>query len=168
VVVRRELPRCAHRPPELAPAVLAAVLAHLRAALPEEGCGVLLDGDGGLRFLPFTNAQAVHHARDPAAFPRDAQSAFTVDPAAWLAVLRDADARGEEVAALVHSHPDGPAHFSDEDRRQAAPDGIPLFPAMAHLVIAFDRGAPIQAVWALWRIGGFVEVDCPLADRKPS
>jgi proteasome lid subunit RPN8/RPN11 len=82
-----------------------------------------------------------------------------VDPSTWL--QQDAEARGEALAALVHSHPEGPARFSDEDRRQAAPDGIPLFPGMAHLVVAFRAGVPATAVWALWKAGGFDEVPCP-------
>src|SRR5262249_34461243 len=162
VVERLEPPRCAHRSPALPAEVLTAVLAHLRAAWPEEACGVLLEGESGPRFLPLANAQAAHHARDPDAFPRDARRAFTIEPARWLRVLKDAEAGGDRVAALVHSHPQGPARFSDEDRRQAAPDGLPLFPELAHLVVAFERGRPAKAVWALWRNGGFCELDCPL------
>jgi [CysO sulfur-carrier protein]-S-L-cysteine hydrolase len=164
VVARLEAPRCAHRPPALPAPVLAEVLAHLRAAWPEEGCGVLLEGEAGLRFLPLANAQATHHARDPEAFPRDARHAFTIEPATWLRLMKESEARGDRLAALVHSHPQGPARFSDEDLRQAAPDGLPLFPGMAHLVVAFQRGTPVRAVWALWRNGGFAELDCPLAD----
>jgi len=161
-VARLEPPRCTHRPPALPAQVLAGVLTHLRAAWPEEGCGVLLEGEGGLRFVPLANAQAAHHARDPDAFPRDARRAFTLEPAAWLRLVKEAEAHGDRLAALVHSHPEGPARFSDEDRRQAAPDGLPLFPGMAHLVVAFQRGTPVKAVWALWRNGGFEELDCPL------
>jgi proteasome lid subunit RPN8/RPN11 len=167
VLQRLEPPRCPHRAPVLAPSVLAAVLAHLCSAWPEEGCGVLLEGESGMRFLPLANAQAAHHARDPEAFPRDAHRAFTVEPATWLRLLREAEARGEQVAALVHSHPEGPAHFSDEDRRQAAPDGSPLHPRMAHLVVALHHRTPVKAVWALWRNGGFTEFVHPLPGENP-
>ena len=163
-VARLEPPRCTHRPPALPASVLAAVLTHLRATWPEEGCGVLLEGEGGLHFVPLANAQAAHHGRDPDAFPRDARRAFTIEPAEWLRLEKEAEARGDRLAVLVHSHPQGPPRFSDEDRRQAAPDGLPLFPGMAHLVVAFQRGTPVKAVWALWRNGGFAELDCPLGE----
>ena len=144
--------------------VRSAVLAHLQAAWPEEGCGVLLEGEGGIRFLPLANAQAAHHARDPEAFPRDARRAFTIEPSTWLRLMKELEAGGDRLLAIVHSHPEGPAHFSDEDRRQAAAEGLPLFPGMAHLVVALQRGTPVKAVWALWRNGGFAELDCPLGE----
>jgi len=164
IVSRLEPPGCTHRAPVLPGPVLTAVLGHLQAAWPEEGCGVLVEGEGGLRFVPLANAQAAHHARDPDAFPRDARRAFTLEPTTWLRLMREIESRGDRLAALVHSHPEGPAHFSDEDRRQAAPDGAPLFPGMAHLVVALQHGRPVKAVWALWRNGGFAELDCSLIE----
>ena len=161
-VTALEAPRCMHRAPALPAPALTAVLTHLRSVWPEEGCGVLLEGLDGTRFLPLENAQAAHHARDPDAFPRDPRRAFTVEPATWLRLMKEVEARGDRIIALVHSHPEGPPHFSEEDRRQAAPEGLPLFPEMAHLVVAFERGAPVKAVWALWRGSGFGELDCPL------
>ena len=102
----------------------------------------MLVGRGdSIRLVPMENAQAAHHARDPDAFPRSPRTAFSFDPRAWLALLREVDAAGEQVLAIAHSHPDGVAHLSAEDRRWAAPDGQPLLPGIAHLVIAFRRGA---------------------------
>jgi proteasome lid subunit RPN8/RPN11 len=164
VVARLDPAPCTHRPPVLPAPVRSAVLAHLQAAWPEEGCGVLLEGEGGIRFLPLANAQAAHQARDPEAFPRDARRAFTIEPSTWLRLMKELEAGGDRLLAIVHSHPEGPAHFSDEDRRQAAPEGLPLFPGMAHLVVALQRGTPVKAVWALWRNGGFAELDCPLGE----
>ena len=54
------------------------------------------------------------------------------------------------------------AGFSAEDRRWAAPDGQPLLPGVAHLVIAFQEGGPRSARWAVWADGDFVESDCLL------
>lgn len=159
-----EVPRCAHRPPRVPEAVLVALVRHLTAALPDEGCAVLLGRDEAVRLVPMENAQAAHHARDPEAFPRSPRTAFSFDPRAWLALLRSADAAGERVMAIAHSHPDGEAHFSAEDRRWAAPDGQPLLPGTAHLVVAFRGRQPLRATWAVEGDGDFVEWECPLPE----
>ena len=155
-------PPCSHHPPVVPAEVLARLVAHLTTALPDEGCALLLSRGDAVRFVPMENAQAAHHARDPQAFPRTARTAFSLDPKAWLAVLRAADTAGERVLAIAHSHPDGPAEFSAEDRRWAAPDGEPLFPGTAHLVIAFEDRRPAGARWVLWSSGDFREWPCPL------
>jgi [CysO sulfur-carrier protein]-S-L-cysteine hydrolase len=154
-------PTCTHRP--VVPAdVLTALVRHLAAALPDEGCAVLVGRGDRLRLVPMENAQAAHHARDPDTFPGSPRTAFSLDPRAWLALLRQTDAAGERVVAISHSHPGGVAHFSAEDRRWAAPDGQPLLPGVAHLVIAFRQGIPVGACWAVWSGGDFVELACPL------
>jgi len=155
-------PVCTHRPPAVPASVLVELVRHLAAALPDEGCAVLLGRDDAVRLVPMENAQASHHARDPDAFPRTARTAFTFDPRAWLALLRGADAAGEQVLAIAHSHPDGGEHFSAEDRRSAAPDGRPLLPGVAHLVVAFRDGKPQSARWAVWTDGDFREAACLL------
>jgi len=160
------VPVCAHRPPVVPPALLAELLRHLAAALPDEGCAVLVGSDSALRLVRMVNAQGAHHARDPAAFPRTARNAFSLDPRAWLDLLRSTEAAGERVLAIAHSHPDGGDRLSAEDRRLAAPDGEPLLPGVAHLVVAFRGGRPASARWSLWTDGDFVEWDCPLPEKS--
>lgn len=155
-------PACTHRPPTVPEPVLAELVRHLGAALPEEGVAVLLGQEDRIRLVPMANAQAAHHARDPEAFPGTARTAFSLDPRAWLALLREADRAGERVLAIAHSHPDGGTHFSAEDRRWAAPGGEPLLPGVAHLVVAFEAGQPRSARWAVWTDGDFLETECPL------
>jgi len=155
-------PACTHRPPSVPAPVLAELVRHLSAALPDEGCAVLLAREDDVRLVPMENAQARHHARDPAAFPRTARTAFSLDPRAWLGLLRDVDRTGERVLAIAHSHPEGGPGFSAEDRCWAAPDGQPLLPGVAHLVIAFQAGRPSSARWAVWGDGDFLETDCLL------
>ncbi len=155
-------PECLHGGDVPAP-VLAEAVRHLEACFPEEGCGVVLLGPGGARWVPLFNAYAAWAAKDAAAFPRNARTAFLFEPKAWLALLKEADARKERVAYLVHSHPDGQAHFSAEDVAQAAPEGLPLLPGVSYLVVAVLGGRAAQACCAWWQPGGFRQMPFRLA-----
>jgi len=135
-----------------------AAVRHLEACFPEEGCGVVLEGRAGARWVPLSNAYTAWAAKDPAAFPRTARTGFLFEPKAWLAVLQEADARKERVAYVVHSHPDGQAHFSAEDVAQAAPGGLPLLPDVAYLVVAVQAARATGACCARWQGGGFHEM----------
>jgi proteasome lid subunit RPN8/RPN11 len=155
------VPDCRHRT-GLPPEVLAEAVRHLEACYPEEGCGVVLQGAAGARWVALPNAYAAWAARDPGGFPRDARSAFLFDPARWLALLKEADARAERLLCVVHAHPDGQAAFSAEDRDQAAPKGEPLLPGVAYLVVAVQKGRARAATWVHWQAGRFVEAPLPL------
>lgn len=143
--------------PEL-PEDLSEVIRHLESCYPREGCGVLLRaGQGGAwRVRSLRNAQDELHARDPVRFPRTSRTAFSFEPREWLGVLLEAEARGEHVACVFHSHVDTGADFSDEDRRQAAPDGHPLLPGVCHLVMAVHSGyvRDMEIFW--WECGEFL------------
>src|SRR5262249_34097197 len=100
-------PACTHRPPSLPRPVLAERVRRLSAALPDEGCAVRPAREAAARRVPMENAQPRHHARDPGAFPRTARTAFSLDPRAWLGLLKDVDRTGERILAIAHSHPEG-------------------------------------------------------------
>jgi [CysO sulfur-carrier protein]-S-L-cysteine hydrolase len=141
------------------PEDLSDVIRHLESAYPQEGCGVLLRaGEGGAwRVRPLRNAYDAHAARDPVRFPRTSRTAYLFDPREWLAVLTEAEARGEHVAYVFHSHVDAGAYFSDEDRRLAAPDGQPLLPGVSYLVMAVHSGCVSNTTIFWWNCGEFQE-----------
>ena len=114
--------------------LLAAVRMHLERAYPHEGCGVILEGPGGARSQPLANACA-----------GDPRQGFAFEPREWLRVCRDADAAGERVVAVFHSHVDAPALLSAVDRAAAAPGGVPLLPGVLHLVEAVRDGRADEA-----------------------
>jgi len=131
--------------------VAVAIRAHLERTYPEEGCGcVLEDASGRWKSRPCTNIQNALHARDPVAYPRDARTAYFIEPRELLDITREADAAGGRIVAWYHSHPDHPAYFSDEDRSRALIEDEPLYPDAAYLVYSVRNGrtAAIKAfVW---------------------
>ncbi|WNG26098.1 hypothetical protein F0U62_20280 [Cystobacter fuscus] len=150
----------------LLPDDLGDVVRHLESAWPREGCGVLLRAgrSGPWRCRPLRNVQDALHEEDPVRFPRTSRTAYAFEPREWLGVLLEAEARGEVVACVYHSHVEGPADFSAEDFRQAAPDGQPLLPGVGYLVMAVRAGRVTAASLSRWEAGDFRS--WPLATTK--
>jgi proteasome lid subunit RPN8/RPN11 len=86
------------------------VLAHARAAAPEECCGLLLGQDAEVR--------EIYPARNAHATPR---TRYLIDPADHFAAMRRARAAGLEVIGAYHSHPASAAEPSDTDTAEAIP-----------------------------------------------
>lgn len=141
------------------PEDLTEALGHLESCYPDEGCGLLLyhPESGRWRTQALKNAYDRYHARDPLRFPRTARTAYLFDPLEWLSVSEEADRRGEHVACVFHSHADVGAYFSAEDRVMAAPDGEPVLPGVAYLVVAVNQGKATAAKVFRWRDGEFAE-----------
>jgi [CysO sulfur-carrier protein]-S-L-cysteine hydrolase len=144
--------------------LLAAVIQYLEAAYPQEGCGVILragaDGAWRVRFVP--NAYDRYHAADPVRYPHTSRTAYLFEPREWLALLKEADARGEQIACVFHSHVNGIAHFSAEDRAQAAPAGLPVLPGTSYLVVAVVAGRATESRLFRWVDGVFLDHPVPL------
>ena len=97
----------------LSPAILGAAQIHARAEYPREACGLVV-GDA---YWPCENVAA------------DPFDDFEISPAAYLA----ADATGD-LAALIHSHPNGPNEPSGADRQGQEAMALPwvILPLDAH------------------------------------
>ena len=128
------------------------IFQHLEATYPNEGCGVLLRNavTGRWRVQPLRNAYDEYRLRDPARYPRTARTAYVFDSREQLRTWEAAEAAGERVACVFHSHTDAGAYFSAEDRAMAAPNGEPLHPGMTYLVVAVDRGRATAAKLFWW------------------
>jgi len=113
---------------------------------PFESCGVVLRRGDERRLLRCRNAQNELHARDPARHPRDARTAYYIDPKDLLRI-GDLERQGFGVAVIYHSHIDAGAYFSETDRRQALVGGEPAYPGAVYLVTAVVGGA-VDAVAA--------------------
>ena len=122
----------------LTPDELARASAQAVAEYPAECCGVVLvrNGDpGGRLLLPCRNIQDELHAKDPARHPRDARTAYYIDPRDLLAIGRR-EAEGYRVATIYHSHIDAGAYFSDTDKKNALIDGEPAYPEAVYVVLS--------------------------------
>lgn len=89
-----------------------ALLTYGRAGFPLETCGILGGKDGVVsEFYPMTN---VDQSREH----------FLMEPKEQFAVAKDLRAKGKEMLAIYHTHPDTPARPSEEDIRLAKTPGV--------------------------------------------
>lgn len=96
--------------------VLAEIQTHGEQAYPDEGAGLLLGRDDGVRrvvtdILPLTNAR-----EDQARHNR-----YLITAEDMLAGEREAMRRGLDIVGVFHSHPDHPNRPSEFDREWALP-----------------------------------------------
>jgi len=142
----------------LTPEEREALRAQAAEEYPSESCGVILTRGTERRLLRCRNAQNELHARDPQRFPRDARTAYYIDPKDLLrigALERD----GFAVAVIYHSHVDAGAYFSETDRRQALVAGEPAYPAAVYVVTSVVNGR-VDAMAAFgWNGVDFAPVD---------
>ncbi len=133
-------------------ASLDAIIAQAEREFPHECCGFILAGAGFEEVRPIRNIQNEKHAEDPAAFPRDARTAFLMEPREHLAALNEIDRRKLRLAVVYHSHPDHDAYFSPTDRAQACsfdPDE-PDYPDTAYVVMSVRDGRFVRAAAFVW------------------
>jgi proteasome lid subunit RPN8/RPN11 len=130
---------------------LAGRLASLAEGDPDhEVCGfVVADARGGLSVVPLRNV---------AGEPREA---FLVDPAAQLALARRLRLEGGRVAAVYHSHVEGPASLSPADIEGALDGHAPVLPGADQIVIGMRMGKALEIRAFAWDGSGFTPVAAP-------
>jgi [CysO sulfur-carrier protein]-S-L-cysteine hydrolase len=108
------------------------LLEHARAEAPNECCG-LIGGENG-------EAKSVYRARNAEASPLR----YNLDPQDQFRIMSEMEERGEELAAIYHSHTASPAYPSQTDINLAAyPDAIYLIVSLAEDEVPF-RGFEIR------------------------
>ena len=102
--------------------VIEQLLRHAKREAPLEACGYLAGQDGVLSAAyELTNIdQSCEH--------------FSFDPKEQFATLRDVRARGQELAAVYHSHPASPARPSPEDIKLA------YDPNVVYVIVSLAEG----------------------------
>lgn len=120
------------------------MLAHTRACLPEEACGLVggqpLDpahpqnpspSQPGFRPMVFLPVENELHS----------PVRFRMAPAAQLKAFYWLEEHGLELSAIYHSHPQGPRHPSQTDLAEFAYPGVLMLLACPHSPPAGERGA---------------------------
>lgn len=136
----------------IARASFEAIVAQAEREFPYECCGFII-GDGAAQEVrPITNIQNQKHAENPAAFSRDARTAFLMDPKEHLAVLNEIDRRKLKLLVVYHSHPDHDAYFSATDRAQACSfdPSEPDYPDTIYVVMSVRAGKFARAAVFGW------------------
>ncbi|CAN5851642.1 hypothetical protein BH20CHL3_BH20CHL3_04080 [soil metagenome] len=119
------------------------IVRHLRAALPDEGVGLLA--------VEWNKSDGARTAETRCFYPganvRPSPDRFELDPVELMSALRDIDRGGWELGAIVHSHPSGPARPSRTDLDEA------FYPESLMLIASFTGDPPDLQAWRLERVG---------------
>ncbi len=120
----------------LHPKTLNEICDHAKEQFPEECCGVILH-TGTQEFVrPCRNIQNQMHQDDPAAYPRDARTAYLMHPDDLMAIHKEAEMEHRPIKAFYHSHPNHEAYFSEKDKSDAVMWDEPAYPGATYLVIS--------------------------------
>ncbi len=130
----------------LTPEELAALGRQAVQEYPHESCGVIVARGAERRVVPCRNVQNELNARDPVRHPRDARTAYYIDPTDLLRIVR-LEGEGFAVAVIYHSHVEAGAYFSATDTRQALVGDEPAYPGATYVVTSVVSGR-VEAVAA--------------------
>ncbi|MER3484602.1 MAG: hypothetical protein C4345_00130 [Chloroflexota bacterium] len=125
---------------ELPSSIWRAIVEHMRAALPAEGCGLLAVPTvatavvRAVRFYPGTNI-----LRSP--------TRFTMHPREVQAALDDMERHGWQLGAIVHSHPTSSPSPSPIDLREA------YYPNALMVIVSLGGDRLMVQAWRLDRNG---------------
>jgi proteasome lid subunit RPN8/RPN11 len=119
-------------------AQMAQITAHLEAAYPREGCGILIGRyENGTKMV--TEVMATGNAREEGA----QHNRYLIPPEELLQGELRAEELGQEVVGYFHSHPDHPDRPSETDRENA-------WPGYSYLITAVQGGkATSTRAWQL-------------------
>ena len=112
------------------------IFAHAREELPDECCGLI----GGSR----ERARTLYRARNAEASPLR----YMLDPSDQIRIFGEIEERGEELAAIYHSHTKSAAYPSQTDINLAVieqgeggeAERIQLFPGTIYLIASLVEG----------------------------
>jgi [CysO sulfur-carrier protein]-S-L-cysteine hydrolase len=117
------------------------VVVHAQDEAPNECCGLIAGSDG--------QAIRVHRARNEFASPMR----FNVHPQDLIRITTEIEDRGEELAAIYHSHPRSDAYPSQTDINLAA-----NWPDPVWLICSLAGSEPVVRAFRI-RDGGVEEVE---------
>ena len=118
------------------------IFAHAEEGYPDEVCGIVIGKAGDpTTYVVYrcANLANQYHQEDPTRFPRNARTAYVMDPRDLLRIQREADSQGLDFMIIYHSHTDHEAYFSKTDRELALFNGEPLWPQARYMVVSVKK-----------------------------
>ena len=126
---------------------------HALDEYPYECCGVVIgfaeSKEDDILFR-CTNIQNRLHEMDPKTYPRDAKTAYNIEPKELVKIFNQMQSKGMVLKTFYHSHPDHGAYFSDEDKRMALFDEEPAYPSAKYLVVSVYNKVVRDEAWFEW------------------
>ncbi len=111
------------------------IVAHAKAGLPNESCGLLAGTvEGSLKTV-----KKVYLLSNPDQSPEH----FSIDPKEQLAAIKDMRALGLSPLGNFHSHPSTPARPSEEDIRLA------YDPKASYLILSLKEETPVLKAFGI-------------------
>jgi proteasome lid subunit RPN8/RPN11 len=135
---------------------------HALETLPEECCGLIVgdECEPFRRLARCRNEMTPRHRSEPHLHPRDGREAFLMHVGDCGHVIEQAEAAGERVTAVYHSHVGTGAYLSEIDLEYADGELFP-FPQADQIVVAvFERRVTGVGIFQRAAIGG------PLLGRR--
>ena len=131
------------------------ILAHCYFGLPDEACGLFAG--------PVVGAEATGFVSEvyPAVNADASSRTYTVDGRDYLRATRDAEARGDEIVGVWHSHTHTDAYPSPTDVRQA------VDPMWVYVIVSLRDEVPVLRTFRI-RDGEISECQVVLEDRSSS
>lgn len=120
------------------------IVAHARACLPEEACGLVAgsEAEGVRRIEKVYLLENADHSNEH----------FSLSPQAQFAAIKDQRANGLRSLGNWHSHPETPSRPSEEDIRLAHD------PRASYLILSLaDAGNPVLKAFSI--VGGVARED---------
>ena len=105
----------------LAAGILDEIIAEAKRSYPNEACGLLAGRQSVDRLILMKNVSS------------DPRHRYEMDSAELISTLRDLRQTGEQLLAIFHSHPHGPAEPSKTDIEQA------YYPEAAHVIVSLAQ-----------------------------
>ena len=127
---------------------------HALEAYDEECCGLIIGSEREryARVIRCKNDMTKHHEGDREKFPRSGKRAFWMNEHDYLNASSEAQASGQDVTAVYHSHVNADVYLSEMDLEFAEQPFFP-FPKANHIVLSVVRKR-VRALGLFQRVDG--------------
>ncbi len=129
------------------------IFEHALGEYPFECCGIITGpeaNEGNRIVYRCINIQNSLHEGNPEEHPRDARTAYYIDPDELLKILKVTREKSHSIKAFYHSHTENKAYFSEEDKKRALFYGEPTYPGVKYIVVSVIDGKVNEVKIYFW------------------